>query len=200
MPDTTAPSRPLHEDPAIHARRWALLGVLCLSLVLVVMSVSGLNVALPTLQRDLEATATELQWIVDAYAIVFAGLLLTAGALGDRFGRKGALIVGLGLFAVASVPGALADAPALVIASRAAMGIGAALIMPATLSLLTAVFPPEERGRATMATSAGIAVLASIAVLVVLGRRRASDEVPGHTTVDIVAPAEDRAPAQTAAR
>src|SRR5215210_3983967 len=83
--DSPAPGA-LHEDPAIHGRRWALLGVMCLSLVLVVMSVSGLNVALPTLQRDLGATATELQWVVDAYAIVFAGLLLTAGALGDRFG------------------------------------------------------------------------------------------------------------------
>jgi hypothetical protein len=85
--------RPLHEDPAISARRWVLLGVMCLSLVLVVMSVSGLNVALPTFQRDLGATATELQWVVDAYALVFAGLLLSAGALGDRFGRKGALMI-----------------------------------------------------------------------------------------------------------
>ena len=147
MTDLAAP-RPLHEDPSIHARRWGILGVLCLSLVLVVMSVSGLNVAIPSLQRDLAASATELQWIVDSYAIVFAGLLLTAGALGDRFGRKGALVVGLVLFGLASVPGALADTPTLVIASRAAMGIGAALIMPATLSLITAVFPPEERGRA----------------------------------------------------
>jgi MFS family permease len=146
--DAAIATRPLHEDPAIHARRWGILGVLCLSLVLVVMSVSGLNVAIPSLQRDLGASATELQWIVDAYAIVFAGLLLTAGALGDRFGRKGALVVGLVLFGLASVPGALADTPALVIASRAAMGVGAALIMPATLSLITAVFPPQERGRA----------------------------------------------------
>ena len=139
---------PLHEDPAIHSRRWVLLGVMCLSLVLVVMSVSGLNVSLPTLQRDLGATATELQWIVDAYAIVFAGLLLTAGALGDRFGRKGALLVGLVIFATASAFGALANDPAQVIAVRAVMGVGAALIMPATLSLIVAIFPPEERTRA----------------------------------------------------
>src|SRR5215212_6280118 len=151
-----ADARPLHEDPAIHARRWVLLGVMCLSLVLVVMSVSGLNVALPTLQRDLGATATELQWIVDAYAIVFAGLLLTAGALGDRFGRKGALLVGLVVFAAASAVGALADDPAQVIAVRAVMGIGAALIMPATLSLIVAIFPPQERGRA-IAVWAGFA-------------------------------------------
>ena len=139
---------PLHEDPAISSRRWVLLGVMCLSLVLVVMSVSGLNVSLPTLQRDLDATATELQWIVDAYAIVFAGLLLTAGALGDRFGRKGALLVGLVVFGSASAVGALAGEPSQVIAVRAVMGIGAALIMPATLSLIVAIFPPQERTRA----------------------------------------------------
>src|SRR5215213_2394211 len=151
-----ADPRPLHEDPAIHARRWVLLGVMCLSLVLVVMAVSGLNVSLPTLQRDLAATATELQWIVDAYAIVFAGLLLSAGALGDRFGRKGALMIGLVVFAGASALGALADDPAQVIAVRAVMGIGAALIMPATLSLIVAIFPPQERGRA-IAVWAGFA-------------------------------------------
>ena len=149
-------ARPLHEDPEISRRRWVLLGVMCLSLVLVVMSVSGLNVTLPTLQRDLGATATELQWVVDAYAIVFAGLLLTAGALGDRFGRKGALMVGLVVFATASAVGALADEPSQVIAVRAVMGIGAALIMPATLSLIVAIFPPQERGRA-IAVWAGFA-------------------------------------------
>ena len=80
-----------------------LLGVLCLSLVMVVMAVSSLNVALPDLQRDLDTSATVLQWIVDAYALVFAGLLLTAGALGDRFGRKGALLVGLAVFGVGAI-------------------------------------------------------------------------------------------------
>src|SRR5215208_6845418 len=85
---------PLHERPEIYHRRWFLLGVLCLSLVMVVMAVSGLNVALP--------------WIVDSYAIVFAGLLLTAGAIGDRFGRKEALLCGLGIFAAGSLVGAFA--------------------------------------------------------------------------------------------
>src|SRR6185295_18164352 len=94
---------PLYARPEVHERRWTLLGVLCLSLVMVVMAVSGLNVALPTLQRELGASATMLQWIVDAYALVFAGLLLTAGALGDRFGRKGALLVGLAVFAAGAV-------------------------------------------------------------------------------------------------
>ena len=96
---TTAVEIPLHERPEIYHRRWFLLGVLCLSLVMVVMAVSGLNVALPSMQRSLGASATDLQWIVDSYAIVFAGLLLTAGAIGDRFGRKEALLCGLGVFA-----------------------------------------------------------------------------------------------------
>ena len=148
--------RPLHEDPAIHDRRWFLLGVMCLSLVMVVMAVAGLNVAIPQMQDDLGATATDLQWIVDSYAIVFAGLLLSAGAIGDRFGRKLALQGGLCLFLVGSLMGAVADSPTAVIVARVVMGIGAAFIMPATLSILTAVFPPHERGKA-IAVWAGFA-------------------------------------------
>ena len=144
----TAVARPLHEDPEIQTRRWFLLGIMCLSLVLVVMSVSGLNVALPTMQRELGATASELQWIVDAYAVLFAGLLLTAGAIGDRFGRRGALLAGLGVFGAGAVVGGLATDAAQVIAGRVVMGIGAAFIMPATLSIITTIFPPHERARA----------------------------------------------------
>jgi len=150
------PSIPLHERPEIHARRWFLLGILCLSLVLVVMSVSGLNTALPTMQRDLGASASELQWIVDAYAVVFAGLLLSAGAIGDRFGRRSALLGGLVVFGVGALLGGLAGDASQVIASRAVMGIGAAFIMPATLSMITAIFPPYERPRA-IAVWAGFA-------------------------------------------
>jgi DHA2 family multidrug resistance protein-like MFS transporter len=139
---------PLHEQPDIHQRRWFLLSVLCLSLVMVVMSVSGLNVALPSMQQSLDADATDLQWIVDSYALIFAGLLLTAGAIGDRFGRKGALLSGLAIFAGGSLIGAFADSSSMVIVSRAVSGIGAAFVMPATLSLLTVVFPPHERGKA----------------------------------------------------
>src|SRR5262245_63704200 len=91
-------ARPLHEEPHIHARRWFLLAMMCLSLVLVVMSVSGLVTAIPTMQEALDASASQIQWILDAYAIVFAGLLLTAGAIGDRFGRKRALLSGLVIF------------------------------------------------------------------------------------------------------
>jgi EmrB/QacA subfamily drug resistance transporter len=139
---------PLHEQPDIHQRRWFLLGVMCLSLVMVVMAVSGINVALPSMQQSLDADATDLQWIVDSYAIVFAGLLLTAGAIGDRFGRKLALMGGLAVFASGSLLGALADTSNVVILSRAIAGIGAAFIMPATLSLISAIFPPVERSKA----------------------------------------------------
>jgi EmrB/QacA subfamily drug resistance transporter len=147
-PTTAAPAIPLHERPEIHARRWFLLAIMCLSLVLVVMSVSGLNTALPTMQRDLQASASELQWIVDSYAIVFAGLLLSAGAIGDRFGRRGALLAGLAVFGVGALMGGLASDATQVIGSRAVMGIGAAFIMPATLSIITSIFPPTERPRA----------------------------------------------------
>jgi MFS transporter, DHA2 family, integral membrane protein len=147
-PTTAAPAIPLHERPEIHGRRWFLLAIMCLSLVLVVMSVSGLNTALPTMQRELQASASELQWIVDSYAVVFAGLLLSAGAIGDRFGRRRALLGGLGVFGVGALMGGLASDATQVIASRAVMGIGAAFIMPATLSIITSIFPPDERPRA----------------------------------------------------
>jgi EmrB/QacA subfamily drug resistance transporter len=127
---------------------WWTLAVLCLSLVMVVLGNTVLNVALPTLVRELDATSTQLQWMVDSYALVFAGLLLTAGALGDRFGRKGALIFGLVIFGGASAASTLASSSNHVIATRAVMGLGAALVMPATLSILASVFPPEQRGRA----------------------------------------------------
>jgi DHA2 family multidrug resistance protein-like MFS transporter len=149
--DTVAPVPPqvlLHEDPVIHHRRWFLLGIMCLSLVMVVMSVAGLNVALPSMQGDLQATASELQWIVDSYALVFAALLLPAGALGDRFGRKRALLAGLVVFAAGSIVGGIATGADQIIVGRVITGAGAALVMPATLSLLTTIFPPHERRRA----------------------------------------------------
>ncbi|MGH2766735.1 MAG: MFS transporter, partial [Actinomycetota bacterium] len=122
--------------------------MLCLSLVVIGMDNTILNVALPTLARDLSATASELQWMVDSYILVFAGLLLTMGALGDRFGRKLALNVGLLVFVAGSVASAFAGSAEVLIFSRAAMGIGGALIMPSTLSIITNVFPARERGRA----------------------------------------------------
>src|SRR4051794_36872991 len=115
---------------------------------MIVVANASLNVALPTLVKDLHASSSALQWIVDAYSLVFAGLLLTAGALGDRFGRRLALNGGLIVFGAASGLAALSHSSGQLIAARAVMGIGAAFVMPATLSVLAHVFPPNERPRA----------------------------------------------------
>jgi EmrB/QacA subfamily drug resistance transporter len=141
-------------------RRWWILVVLCFSLLIIVLDNSILNVAIPTIVRELDATNSELQWMVDAYTIVFAGLLLTAGSLGDRFGRRPALQVGLVVFGLGSMAAALAGSANELIATRAFMGIGGAFIMPATLSIITNVFPAQERGKAigVWAATAGVAV------------------------------------------
>ncbi|MDP9364195.1 MAG: MFS transporter, partial [Chloroflexota bacterium] len=141
-----------------HRLRWWTLGVLCLSLLIIGLDNTILNVAIPTLQREFGATASELQWMVDAYVVVFAGLLLSFGALGDRFGRARALAAGLVVFGLASFAAAYAQSAGQLIAARAVMGIGGALIMPATLSILIDVFPREERGRA-IALWSGVAGL-----------------------------------------
>ena len=131
-----------------YERRWWTLLVLSLALVVISLDNTVLNVAMPTLAEDLDATSGQLQWIVDSYVLVFAGLLLSAGALGDRFGRRRGLQVGLGVFLFGSVAAALSTSPEMLIASRAVMGIGGAFIMPSTLSVLTNVFPAEERPKA----------------------------------------------------
>jgi EmrB/QacA subfamily drug resistance transporter len=142
----------------VYARRWWTLGVLALSLVIIGLDNTVLNVALPTLQRTFSATAAELQWIVDAYVLVFAGLLLTMGALGDRFGRARGLQIGLIIFAAASIGATFSRTATDLIIARVAMGIGGALIMPSTLSVISNVFPREERGRA-IAIWAGVSGL-----------------------------------------
>jgi EmrB/QacA subfamily drug resistance transporter len=133
---------------APYPRRWWALVVLSLGLLVISLDNTILNVALPSLSDDLGASSSQLQWIVDAYMLVFAGLLLTAGSLGDRFGRKRALVLGLLVFGTASGLSALATTPAALIAGRALMGIGGALIMPSTLSIVTATFPANERPKA----------------------------------------------------
>ena len=144
-----------HIDPHTYDRRWAILVVLCTSLMIVIIGNTALNVAIPTLARDLDASTTDLQWMVDSYALVFAGMLFTAGTLGDRFGRKGALQAGLVLFLVGTLAATFGDSSATVIAARALMGLAAAFVMPSTLSILTNVFPAHERPKA-IAVWAGI--------------------------------------------
>jgi EmrB/QacA subfamily drug resistance transporter len=138
------PNRSDLPDP----RRWWTLVVLSASLLVIGLDNTILNVALPTLESDLGASSSQLQWIVDAYMLVFAGLLLTAGALGDRFGRKRALSLGLAVFGLGSGLSALATSPEMLIGARAIMGVGGAFIMPSTLSIIMAVFPAHERPKA----------------------------------------------------
>ena len=147
--------------------RWMILGVMSLSLVIVMLNNVTLNVALPELSKDLKANNSQLQWIMDSYALVFGGTLLLMGALGDRFGRKGALQIGLVIVACASVWTALyAQTSNQVIFARAVMGLGAALVMPSTLSVVLVVFPPDERGKAIGIWAAMAGIGAPIGLLV----------------------------------
>ncbi len=132
----------------VHERRWWILAVLCLSLLIVFVGNSSLNVAIPTLSKDLHASESQLQWMIAAYSLVFAGMLFTAGAIGDRFGRKGALQLGLVVYVCACLYAAWSRSTGELIAARATMGLGAAFIMPSTLSILVNVFPPHERTKA----------------------------------------------------
>jgi EmrB/QacA subfamily drug resistance transporter len=140
--------------PQGHPRRRQILLVLCLSLLVVVIDNTILNTALPTLARVLHAGTSSLQWIADAYTLCFAALLVPAGALGDRYGRRLSLVGGLAVFALGSVAAAFASGTGTLIAARVVMGLGAAFVMPATLSILNAVFPPRERPQAIAAWSA----------------------------------------------
>ena len=142
-------------DPVTFQRRWMILAVLCMSLIIVIIGNTSLNVALPTLARELDASTTSLQWMVDSYALVFAGLLFTAGTLGDRYGRKGALQAGLLVFLLGAAIASAADTAEMVITARAVMGVAAAFVMPSTLSILANVFPAHERPKA-IAIWAGI--------------------------------------------
>ena len=131
-----------------HRRRWWTLVLLSISLIVIAIDTTILNVAIPTVQRDLDASASALQWIVAVYVLVFAGLLLTMGSLGDRYGRKRALQTGLVLFGLASLAAAYAQTSGQLIAARGLMGLGGALIMPSTLSVIIDVFPRDERAKA----------------------------------------------------
>jgi len=161
MTTATAPTSPAAAGTTPDRRRWLVLGVLCASVLVVVLDGTIVNVALPTLAVDLGASTSQLQWIVDAYVLVFAGLLMAAGSLGDRVGRKGVMMIGLALFAGFSALGATADSPEVLILWRAAMGVGAALMFPATLAILVNVFTVARQRAiaiAVWAATAGLAV------------------------------------------
>ena len=145
-------------DPTVYARRWKTLAVLALALLIIGLDNTILNVALPSLQEEFDASASTLQWMVDAYLLVFAGVLLTMGTLGDRFGRKLALQTGLALFGGASLAVLFVETSTQLIIVRAVMGIGGAMIMPATLSVISNVFPREERTKAIAIWSAMAAI------------------------------------------
>ncbi len=138
------------------SRRWWALVAIVLSILTVGFDTTILNVALPTLATELHAGTSDLQWLVDAYVLVFAGLLLPMGALGDRYGRRKLLLIGLALFAGASAVAVFASTAGQVIAARAVMGIGAAILTPISLAVLPVLFEPHERGRAIAVTTMGM--------------------------------------------
>ena len=144
----------------MYERRWAILAILVVSLLVVVLDNTILNVALKTIQLDLSATQSQLIWAVNSYVLVFASLLFTWGVLGVRYGRRRILMIGLGLFGVASAMCAFASTPDQLIFFRALMGIGGAAVLPVTLAIITNVFPPNERGRAigVWAGAVGVAI------------------------------------------
>jgi EmrB/QacA subfamily drug resistance transporter len=146
----------------------AVLVVMCLALATVVSAVASLNVAIPSIARDTHATLTELSWVVDAYALVFAALLLPGGAIGDRFGRRKSLIAGLLVFGAGSAAAMTRADASWLIGMRAVLGLGAALVMPATLSTITSTFPAAQRAKA-VGTWAGVAGASAILGLLTSG-------------------------------
>ena len=141
-----------------YPHRWWALGALVVALLTVGFDITILNVALPTISGQLSASTAELQWMVNAYVLVLAGLMLTCGALGDRWGRKRLFMIGLVLFAIASAVAAWADTVEVVIAARAGMGVGAAIILPIAFAVIAVLFEPHERGRAVSVAVMGIGI------------------------------------------
>ncbi|MDN3265484.1 MFS transporter [Streptomyces sp. CSDS2] len=131
-----------------HPQRWLILGVICLAQLTVLLDNTVLNVAIPSLTRELHATTSDIQWMINAYSLVQSGLLLTAGSAADRYGRKKMLITGLVLFGAGSLVAGLAGSTGQLIAARAGMGIGGALLMTTTLAVAMQIFAPEEQAKA----------------------------------------------------
>src|SRR5271167_5177831 len=144
------------DTQAIYRRRWLILSVLIVGLLAIVIDNTVLNVALKTIAEPhggLGASQSQLEWAINSYTLVFAGLLFTFGVIGDRYGRKRMLIIGLALFGIGSLLSAYAHSPDQLIAARAAMGFGGAAVMPQTLSIISNVFEPHERAKATPSRS-----------------------------------------------
>jgi EmrB/QacA subfamily drug resistance transporter len=140
-------------------RKWWTLGAMCLSMFMIMLDSTVVNVALPSIQKDLKTSVDQLEWVVNGYTLSFAALLVTGGRLGDIFGRRLVFMIGVAVFAISSATAGLAQDPTMLVVSRIAEGIGGALMMPATLSIITDAFPAEERGKA-IGTWAGISGLA----------------------------------------
>ncbi|HSD25063.1 MAG TPA: MFS transporter [Solirubrobacterales bacterium] len=140
-------------------RKWWTLGAMCLSMFMIMLDSTVVNVALPSIQKDLDTSVNQLEWVVNGYTLSFAALLVTGGRLGDIFGRRRVFMIGVAVFAISSATAGLAQDATMLIVSRIAEGIGGALMMPATLSIITDAFPAEERGKA-IGTWAGISGLA----------------------------------------
>ncbi|MEU5975594.1 MFS transporter [Streptomyces sp. NPDC047315] len=143
----------LGQQQGRHPRRWLILIVLCLSTLVLVIDNMVLTVAVPPITDDLGASAQDIQWIIESYILVFAGLLLTAGSLSDRYGRRKVMVIGLALFGLASLLATWAGSPEQLILARVLMGVGGALVMPSTLSILITVFDEDERPKAIAAWS-----------------------------------------------
>src|SRR3954447_11918873 len=158
----------------MHRAERLLLIAVCLSLAAVVSAVSSLNVALPDVARQTGASTSDLQWIVDAYALVFAGLLLPAGALGDLLGRRRVLLAGLAVFGGGAVVATQLDDAQALIAVRALMGVGAAMIMPTTLSIITSTFAADSRDKAVGVWAGVAGGSALIGLLAAPGRSRSA--------------------------
>ncbi|MFY2789051.1 MFS transporter [Rhodococcus sp. MALMAid1271] len=153
---------PVEDMRRPYPRRWSALVVLCLSLLIVVMANTSLLVAAPSMTLDLRLSSSDLQWVIDGYTVPYASLMLLCGVIGDRYSRRGALILGLIVFVAGSIAGALTEATVGVILARIVMGVAAAIVMPATLSLLVATFPKRERATAVTvwAATSGLAIAA----------------------------------------
>ncbi len=145
----TAPAAPRTEPaPQGHPQRWLILGVICLAQLTVLLDNTVLNVAIPSLTTELDASTADVQWMINAYSLVQSGLLLTAGSSADRYGRKKMLVVGLALFGIGSLAAGLAQSSGQLIAARAGMGVGGALLLTTTLAVVVQIFDDSERVRA----------------------------------------------------